>query len=80
MKQHSDKAVVFTAAADSNDDDGEIPRARLLVWNEMLRTHLELASVAIFPPGPDAPLESAGGNIWRDTLALHILHQTEILK
>ncbi len=82
MKQHSDKAVVFTAAADSNDDDdnGEIPRARLLVWNEMLRTHLELASVAIFPPGPDATLESAGGNIWRDTLALHILHQTEILK
>lgn len=79
VRDHADKALVFTTIPEAEAGKG-MPSARLVVWNEMLRTPLELAEVAIFAPGSDAPLESAGGNIWRDTLALHILHQTELLK
>lgn len=78
VRDHADKALTFTSIP--KEDEEGMPSARLVVWNEMLRTPLELAEVAIYPPGSDAPLESVGGNIWRDTLALHILHQTELLK
>ena len=76
VRNHANNAVMLTC----DDAADGVPRARLLVWNEMLRAPLELAEVAIHPPGSDAPLESVGGNIWRDTMALHILHQTELLK
>lgn len=79
VRDHADKAMIFTSIP-AEEEVGAMSAARLIVWNEMLRTPLELAEVAIFPPGTDAPLESVGGNIWRDTLALHILHQTELLK
>ena len=80
LREHCGKAMVITNLGVAGIEDGTLPRARLMVWNEMLRTPLELAEVAIFPAGEDATLESVGGNIWRDTLALHILHQTELLK
>lgn len=79
VRDHADKAMIFTSIP-AEEEEGAMSAARLIVWNEMLRTPLELAEVAIFPPSTDAPLKSVGGNIWRDTLALHILHQTELLK
>lgn len=52
----------------------------LAVWNHMVRTTLNLADISIFPAGNHNDTASIGGNIWRDKVALHILHQTEILK
>ena len=74
MKEHRNQAAAVMTCGD------DIAQVRLLVWNELLHTHLELAEISITPPGVDAPLDSLGGYIWRDTLALHILHQTELLK
>ncbi|MDE7120064.1 MAG: hypothetical protein K2O10_05595 [Muribaculaceae bacterium] len=54
--------------------------ARMLVWNQQANAPLELAEFTFYPPAADAPLPSAGANIWRDRLAMQILHQQSILR
>lgn len=78
MRQNPGKAI-FIIDDSPVDRRPDLP-GQLIVWNEMLRTHLTLAEIAVFGPGREANLNSVGGNIWRDTVALLLLHQTELLK
>lgn len=60
---------------------GQAPMSGTLsVWNEMLPVSLPVAEITLYPADSLTSLDSVGGNIWRDSLALHILHQTEMLK
>lgn len=51
------------------------PRADILVWNDTLHQPLRLADVVAVAQPP----ASLGGNIYRDRLALQLLHQLQLL-
>ena len=72
MRGHRSEAVLLTGA------DGL--SGRLLVWNDAVGYPVELADVALHAPAADNLRSSAGGNIYRDQLALQILHQAELLR
>lgn len=55
-------------------------RGRILVWNAPAACPLELAEIMLYAPGNDSPRHSVGCNIWRDRLAMQLLHQHSILK
>lgn len=72
LRKHHSEAVFLT-------DDGGLS-GRLIVWNDAVGYPVTLADVSLHAPEADNFRASAGGNIYRDQLALQILHQAELLR
>ncbi len=59
-------------------DDGLA--CRLIVWNDAVGYPIMLADLSVSGPADADGHASVGGNIYRDQLALQILHQAELLR
>ena len=53
---------------------------RLIVWNDAVGYPVTLADFSLHAPVEETGRYCAGGNIYRDQLALQILHQAELLR
>lgn len=72
LRNHHSEALLLTT------DDGL--SGRLIVWNDAVGYPVTLADIALQAPDSEDGRASAGGNIYRDQLALQILHQAELLR
>ena len=72
MRGRHSEAVFLT-------DDGDLS-GRLMVWNDAVGYPVILADLSVNAGDGGGRRASAGGNIYRDQLALQILHQAELLR
>ncbi|MCM1072151.1 MAG: hypothetical protein NC210_10345 [[Clostridium] fimetarium] len=72
LREHHSEALLVT-------DDGGLS-GRLVIWNDAVGYPVTLADVEVRGAESEGGRASAGGNIYRDQLALQILHQAELLR
>lgn len=72
LRDHHSEALLLTG-------DGGMS-GRLIVWNDAVGYPVTLADFSLHAPVEETGRYCAGGNIYRDQLALQILHQAELLR
>ncbi len=72
LREHHSEALLLTAE--------EELAGRLIVWNDAVGYPVTLADISVQKSADYNDRASAGGNIYRDQLALQILHQAELLR